>query len=185
MRFDIPVTGVVEVAAAAAVNATKTGRIGIIGTPATIESNSYRRVIEAHRAGVSLFSAACPLFVPIVENGRTSPDDIIVKTLVSEYLADIKKADVDVLILGCTHYPLLKEAIASFLPSVTLIDPGAEAARLAASELKARGLDAETDRCGSVEFYVSDTVDRFLASAESFLRLPEDYTVKKIDIERF
>jgi len=184
-RFDIPVTGVVEAAASAAVNATKNRRIGIIGTPATIESDSYRRVIEAHCADFRLFSKACPLFVPIVEHGRTSPDDIIVKTLVSEYLENIKKAEVDVLILGCTHYPILKEAIAAYMPGVTLIDPGAEAARQVASELEKHGLDAEHTRKGHIEFYVSETTDRFAASAEKFLRLSKDCDANQIDIERY
>lgn len=108
---------------------TKNGRVGVIGTAATMRSGAYEKYLHKKDGTLRLFTQACPLFVPLVENGRVHRGDIVIETVTREYLAPLKDAGVDTLILGCTHYPLLEEVIADFMgPDVTLIDSGAEAA---------------------------------------------------------
>ena len=104
---DVPMIGVVWPACAAARAATKTGRIGVIGTPATVRSGVYDRMLKAADPNLAVFMQPCPLLVPLVENGRVHCGDIVAETVVREYLAPIKAQNVDTLILACTHYPLL------------------------------------------------------------------------------
>lgn len=164
-EYDIPVIGVVKPAASAAAKATKNRKIGIIGTSATIKSRAYEREILAQNPRAEIYTKACPLFVPLVENGRTSPDDIVLSTMVEEYLEDIKRAGVDTLILGCTHYPIIERAIAKYMGDTTLINPGSEAAKFLSKLL---GEEKNTDG-GEYRFYVSDDREGFLEHASSFL----------------
>ncbi|HET9136090.1 MAG TPA: glutamate racemase [Candidatus Kapabacteria bacterium] len=133
----IEVIGMIEPACAEALNATKNGRIGIIGTEATIASKAYdiELQIEANRlsAKIETFSQACPLFVPLAEEGWG--DHKAAELIAAEYLAPLKEANVDTLILGCTHYPVLKDIIAKVVgDGVTLVNSGAACARLVKSE---------------------------------------------------
>ena len=182
---DIPVIGVVEGASEDAVKATKNGRIGVIGTPATIGSGAYEKALKSLKSDVYIKSAACPLFVPVVENGRTGKDDPIVKILVDEYLRGIKEAGCDALILGCTHYPLLREAIAEYLGEGTaLIDSGQSEAAKIARYLNENGLAAESAR--PARFFVSDAnVYNFSALAGMFLGEDIGGDVEKTDIEKY
>ena len=165
-EYDIPIIGVVKPASIAATRATRNDKIGIIGTPATIKSRSYEREILTLSPRAELHTAACPLFVPLVENGRTDPDDVVLFTMVEEYLTPIKNAGVDTLIMGCTHYPIIERAIAAFLgDSVTLINPGLEAAKY----LTADGGIERGSGDGSYRFFVSDDRDGFLENASKFL----------------
>ena len=100
---DIPVWGVVEPAAQAAAQATRNGRVGLIGTQATIRSGAYERQIAQENPAIQVLTGACPLFVPLVENGRFRPGDIVAETVAAEYLAPMREAGVDTLVLGCTH----------------------------------------------------------------------------------
>ncbi|MEG2939531.1 MAG: aspartate/glutamate racemase family protein, partial [Oscillospiraceae bacterium] len=113
--YGIPIIGVVEPAAKAAACATKNRKIGIIGTKATIGSGAYGRAIRAIDDGIETFANACPLFVPLVENGRIETSDAILKIAVEEYLEPLRTAQVDTLILGCTHYPIIADAIAKYM----------------------------------------------------------------------
>lgn len=125
----VPYTGVVQSAAAAAVRATRTGLIGVIGTPATVKSGSYNAAIAALMPGARIVATACPLFVPLVENGYFGADNAVTRLVARDYLKDIRAAGVDTLILGCTHYPLIAPIIADLMgPEVALIDPGRETA---------------------------------------------------------
>ena len=143
----IPVMGVVEPAARAAARATRSDAIGLIGTQATIRSGAYERYISALHPGARILSKACPLFVPLVENGRFHRGDIVIETVVEEYLSPMKEAGVDTLVLGCTHYPLLEEVISADMgPDVTLINAGAEGAREVAHKLEARDALARRER---------------------------------------
>ncbi|MBQ3379936.1 MAG: glutamate racemase [Clostridia bacterium] len=182
---DIPVIGVVEPASEAALAAAQNGRIGIIGTPATIGSGAYERTLKSLRPDVYTKSAACSLFVPMVENGRFGKDDPIIKILVDEYLRDIKEAQCDALILGCTHYPLLKEAIAEYLGEGTaLIDSGRSAALKISRFISENGLAAESAK--PARFFVSDAnVYNFSALAGMFLGEDIGGDVEKIDIEKY
>ncbi|MBE6911814.1 MAG: glutamate racemase [Ruminococcaceae bacterium] len=165
-EYDIPIIGVVRPAVEAAVRATNNGKIGIIGTSATIKSRSYEREILKKLPGSEIQTAACPLFVPLVENGRTDPDDIVLYTMVEEYLTPIKKSGVDTLIMGCTHYPIIERTIAKFMgDEVTLINPGREAAKF----LKESENTEKRVGKGKYSFFVSDDREGFIANASKFL----------------
>lgn len=166
----IPFTGVVTPAAQAACAATRNGRIGVIGTPATIRSGSYGRAIRTIRSDAAVIGNACPLFVTMAENGVTSKDDIVVKEMVARYLAPVKKEKVDVLILGCTHYPMFYDAIAEYMGSgVTLLSSGAEAAKYALNVLTAKNMLSDSEENGKNIFYASDDTAMFEENTRVFL----------------
>lgn len=126
----VPYFDVLRPTARAAVEQTKNGKIGIIGTAATIASGSYRKEIERLAPKTEVFEQACPLFVPLVENAFVSPDDPIPRLTAERYLTPIREAGVDTLILGCTHYPIISETIRRVMgENVTLISSGREAAK--------------------------------------------------------
>jgi glutamate racemase len=160
----IPVLGVVEPGARAAVRASPAGKIGVIGTPSTIASGAYQRAIRALRPEAEVVARACPLFVPLAEEGWTDPDDDIVRAVARRYLAPLVQAGIDALVLGCTHYPLLKGAVAKELPGVALVD----SAEAIASEVGER-LGGDVGGSSTHRFFVTDTPDRFLIVAERFL----------------
>lgn len=166
----VPYFDVVAPTVRAAVRATKNGRIGVLGTSATIHSGSYMRAIGEINGDLKVFQEACPLFVPLVENGFISPDDELVKIVVERYLAPLREAGVDTVILGCTHYPLLSEAIGRAMgPGTALINSGREAAHAMAAALKESGSLCGPDRERKAEFYVTDAPENFSAVAELFL----------------
>jgi len=178
----LPVTGVVEPTVASAKSSTKNGKIGIIGTAATIASGAYERALGD---GFEVMSVACPLFVPLVENGRFEPGDVVIETVAREYLAPFAGFGCDTLILGCTHYPLLKRVIAGVLPGVTLIDSGAEAALALKSMLSAGGLSSGRENGGAVDYHVSDDPENFSRLASIFMGEPVEACAKKVDIEKY
>ena len=116
----VPYMGVVESAARAAVLATKTGRIGVIGTPATVASGSYPAAIRRLMPGAAITATACPLFVPLVENGYFGVQNPVTRLVAQDYLKDVKSAGVDTLILGCTHYPLIAPVLADLMAHIFL-----------------------------------------------------------------
>lgn len=172
---EIPVLGVIEHAARAAVASTRNGRIGVLGTNATVRTHAYLHALLALVPSLFVTEVACPLFVPIVENGLTERTDSVVSNLCARYLEPVKRQGVDTLILGCTHYPLLAEAISATLPGVTLIDPGAEAADALAPRLRH---DPRPVR----QYYVSEDAASFAAAAERFLGESIHGRVKQIQI---
>ncbi|MCI6257302.1 MAG: glutamate racemase [Clostridiales bacterium] len=178
----IPVLGVVEPAALAAARRTRNGKIGLIGTQASIRSGAYERLIAGANPEARVLSRACPLFVPLVENGRVEPGDVVIETVAAEYLAPLKEAGVDTLVLGCTHYPLLERVIGAFMgPEVTLINAGAEGARAVASRL--RELEELSDRPrGSCRYFVSDGVEGFSRLASLFLQQDVSGEVSQVEI---
>jgi len=181
----IPILGVVAPAAKAAAEATRSGRIGLIGTQASIRTGAYERAIAALRPGAQVAALPCPLFVPLVENGRFRPGDRVAELVAAEYLAPIKAAGVDTLVLGCTHYPLLTDIIQSYMgPEVVLINTGAACADQVGAELAAR--DALTDRTrGERRYYVSDSAEDFTRLASVFLGEDVGGHVEQIDITRY
>ena len=135
-RLPVPYTGVVGATARAAVDATRNHRIGIIGTAATVRSGSYAAVIRDMLPDVQIFARACPMFVPLVENGYFNDGNPVTKLIIAEYLQELKDAGVDTLILGCTHYPLLKKMIGDFMgDAVRLVDSGKVTAQATAAAL--------------------------------------------------
>lgn len=182
----IPIRGVVGPAVRAALGATKNRKVGLIGTAATIRSGAYERALAAQDPTVEVTARPCPLFVPLVENGRTRPGDVVIETVCTEYLAPMKAAGVDTLVLGCTHYPLLTGVIAGCMgPGVALIDVGAACARDVAGELAARDMLAPPGGEGGCRYYVSDTVDGFEALASRFLGRDVTGQVERVDIDKY
>lgn len=166
----VPFTGVVIPAVQAACAATRSGRIGVIGTAATIRSGAYGKAIRTIRQDAVIIGNACPLFVPLVENGITDKDDIVVKTMVSRYLEPIKRENVDTLILGCTHYPLLRDAIAEYMgESVKLISSGAEAAKYTMNMLAMNNMLSSRSENGHVTYFTSDSKMLFESNAHAFI----------------
>lgn len=161
---NVPMIGVVEPACRKALTVTKNGRVGVIGTAATIRSGAYERMLHAARPDLHLFTRACPLFVPLVENGRVQRGDLVAQTVVAEYLDKLRRDGIDTLILGCTHYPLLGGLIADFMGrDVTLIDSGAAAAE------QARLLLTPAEGVGATRYFVSDDPASFDTLASLFL----------------
>lgn len=165
-RYDVPVLGVIRPGARAAVAATTRGRIGVIGTEATIASGAYERELRAHVPDVEIFSQACPLFVPLAEEGWVDND--VARRTIALYLSSLKKSGIDTLILGCTHYPLLRKAIEDFMGKrVRIVDSAEETAREVRRELRAMGLLRTRGR-GATSFFVTDAVQRFMRVGERF-----------------
>jgi glutamate racemase len=162
--LEVPVVGVVEPGARVAARASRTGRIGVVGTQGTVASGAYQAAIRREREGAEVIARACPLFVPLAEEGWTDPADEVVRGAVRRYLAPLRDAEVDTLVLGCTHYPLLEAAIAAELPGVALVD----SARAVAAEVRERfgpGAGPEAEH----RFFVTDAPEKFLAVAGRFL----------------
>ena len=182
---DLPILGVVEPACRRAAAVTKNRRVGLIATAASVRSGAYERCIAAIDPAVEVIAKACPLFVPLVENGRFRPGDTVIETVAREYLTPLRDTGIDTLILGCTHYPLLAEVIAGVMGSgVTLIDSGASAARALRQTLSDKGLLAQR-ASGTLTLYASDQPQDFGALAPQFLRRPLEGAVLPVDIERY
>ena len=175
---DVPILGMIGPGSRAACAATKNGRIGVIATAGTIGSGAYESriretIAETGGAGVEIIGKACPLFVPLVEEGET--DSPITRLVAEKYLAGFRDAGIDALVLGCTHYPLLKAVIAETVgPGVMLVDSAAAAAAETAAHLEEHGLlrhgrEGGDAGQGADRFYVTDAAARFHGIAESFL----------------
>ena len=185
-KLPVPYTNVIAPTAKAAVEATKNGRIGVIGTRATILSCAYKKEIERLDGGMKVFQKDCPLFVPIVEEGFISSDDPIARLAVERYLKVLKDEKVDTIILGCTHYPLLKAIIGEYVGmEVKLIDSGKETAIRAAELLKEKGLLNESGEEGECKFFVSDRTEDFSNVASLFLQSSIGENVSRVDIQHF
>lgn len=182
----VPYAGVLDAAARAAAQATRTGRIGVIGTAATIRSGSYAQRLRVLLPGVQVVARSCPMFVPLVENGYVEPGDAVTTTIAREYLAPVRAAHVDTLILGCTHYPLIAHIIGQVMgPDVTLIDPGRETALVASRSLAQAGLLAPSGAAGGTDYYVSDLPEGFEASLKLFIGPQGAGPVERVAIESF
>ncbi len=170
---NMPFTGVIHPAVQAACGATRNGKIGVIGTPATIKSGYYAKAIKEINPHAKVVGNACPLFVHLVENGYIQRDNKITILAAQEYLEPIKNENVDTLILGCTHYPVIKDIIADIMGhDVKLISSGAEAAKYAYNCLIEKDLLAAREEKGKNTFYVSDSVSLFEENAGNFLGHP-------------
>lgn len=168
----VPVEGVIEPGVEAALGATRSGHVAVIGTKATIGSSAYAGALQASRPGIRVTSMACPLLVPLVEEGLF--DDAVTDVVLERYLAPIRAKDVDALVLGCTHYPLLSRAIARVAgPKITLVDSAANCARVVARHLDESGLRADSGKAGSLDISFTDTPDHFLDVVRGALGLEE------------
>lgn len=180
----VPFFEMVSHAAKAAVEATKNGKIGVIGTAATVASGSHKREILKLKPDAEVTACSCSMFVPLVEEGWYSDEDIVVKETVRRYLQPIIKSGADTLILGCTHYPVLEKAIAGLLGGgVTLINPGVAVALAVKDYLKANGKEKLDKTAGRHSFFVSDKPDSFKNLASVLLGEEiDDRKVEQVDI---
>lgn len=182
-EYDTEILGVIEPGAKSAVTATRNGVVGVIGTKGTIASNSYAKAIERLDSKVKVFSMACPLFVPLVEEGYL--DRQATSMIAEDYLSPFRSNGIDTLVLGCTHYPLLKPVISRVLgDKVTLIDSATETAREVQQHLERTGCLKKSGSAGSHKFYVSDIPDQFAQTARHFLG-EEVKNVIRIDITKY
>ncbi len=184
-ELDIPVIGVIHAGAKTAVEATRNGKIGIIGTEGTIRSGVYTKMMEEMKEDIEVIGKSCPLFVPLVEEGLLH--DSVTDEIASRYLSELKGKFIDTLVLGCTHYPLLRSTVGRVMgPEVTLVNPAYETALELKQVLKESGLLNDTiDPCqDKYRFYVSDLAEKFTNFASSIL--PDQIKqTKKINIEDF
>ncbi len=166
----IPHSGVVLPTAEAACKATKNKKIGVLGTSATVKSQSFANAIKAIDPEIEVTAKACPMFVPLVENGYTDRNCVVTKLIAEEYLDIMKKNDVDTLILGCTHFPHLHDVIQDIMgDGVKLISSGAELAKFAADALKKDNAFCDRQTEGKRELFCTDSVELFTETAATFL----------------
>jgi len=163
----IPVIGVIEPGARASVAMTKNKKIGVIGTEATIKSKAYSRVIRSLSEDIEVYEFACPLFVPLAEEGWT--DDIIARLVAERYLSTLRDSGVDSIVLGCTHYPLLKNVIQEVMGSASIIDSAIETSMVVKAVLVENGLLRETGIASKIKYYVTDSPEKFVTVGEKFL----------------
>ena len=186
-EIDIPVIGVVEPGAVAAAKATKTGHVGVIGTQATVSSGIYAKVIGKIDDKISVVGKACPLFVPMVEEGLK--DHPMMMQMIDYYLSSVRESNVDALVLGCTHYPLLRTRIYDYLgDEITLVNPAYETALGLKNLLEEHDLlrpeSAAQKNQAAPNLYVSDLPERFKEFADSILPVDID-RVKTVNIEQY
>ncbi len=182
-EMTVPVIGVVRPGARMAVEMTKTKSVGIIGTDGTIKSGIYTDYIRNLDHDVTVIGKACPLFVPLVEEGLL--EDRITDDMVDRYLSEIKPYNVDALVLGCTHYPLLMNPIKRYMgDKVTLVNPAYETAKELKRLLGENGILNVGKKNPTYDFYVSDCVDKFKSFADRVLPINVD-DVNVVDIESY
>jgi len=181
-QLPIPVVGVIEPGARRAVEVTKSGVVGVIGTAGTIRSSAYSRAIKRLNPNISVLAKPCPLFVPLAEEGWT--DNEIARLTAHQYLDELRQAGVDSLVLGCTHYPLLKKIIAETMgPQVALVDSAEETARTVAAILQEKKLLRPAAEQGNHHYYVTDVPAGFIRVGNRFLggKLGDVYQVSLED----
>lgn len=170
-EVELPIIDVVRPGAKTALEATHNGKIGVIATEATIRSNIYKRYIEEHDTSVNVVGKACPLFVPLVEEGLW--EDPVTDEIAGRYLAELIDIDIDTLILGCTHYPLIRSTLGRIMgDKVTLVNPAYETARALKNLLETEGLESnKKPELGKERhrFFVSDAADKFREFANSII----------------
>lgn len=167
-EFDIPILGVVEPGAIAAAMATKENSIGVIGTKATVRSGIYEKRIRDINPLITVVTKACPMFVPLVEEGLI--EDRITDDMVGRYLSEFDAYRIDALVLGCTHYPLLYNPIKRYVgPGVKLVNPAYETARILKALLTEKNMLNESQEKAVYEYYASDRSDMFISFANNVL----------------
>src|SRR5579871_218040 len=166
-RYDLPIAGVIDPGARAAVARSRNGRVGVIATEATIASGAYTQALRALVPDLEIYTRACPLFVPLAEEGWT--EGPVPRTVAETYLASLRHSGIDTLILGCTHYPLLRPVIGALMgEGVALVDSAEETAREVAALLAEHGV-ARTGGTGGTSFFVTDATERFIGVGQRFL----------------
>jgi len=180
-KLKIPVVGVIEPACMVAAEETKNKKIGVIGTRITVQSGAYQESLRAIDPKLQVYQKACPLFVPIVEEGFTSGE--IISLTAREYLREFREKNIDTLILGCTHYPMIREVISDEIAGVmgkkvNIIDSAKQTSLFVKSSLEESDLLSKAKRPGREKFYLTDASCNFVAIGERFLKRP----IKKIKV---
>lgn len=182
-KLDVPVLGVVTPGATAALEISKNDRIGVIGTSATINSGAYAEEIRKIDPQTKVYGQPCPLLVPLVEEGWL--DDEVTDLTIQKYLKELIQQNVDTLILGCTHYPVLENAIGRIVgPEVKLIDSGRETARAVQQLLLEKNLINNGAKAKADQFFVSDIPAKFEEVGSRFLGRPLE-NVQRVDLDQF
>lgn len=179
--FNIPIIGVIEPGAKASIESTKNNKIGIIGTSGTINSESYQRYIRRKNNSMEVIGVSCPLFVQIVEEGWEDTD--VAMLTAEKYLMELKEHNIDTLVLGCTHYPILRYTLSKVMgKNVVLVNPAYETAKEVKNILAEKEMLREGIHNPKYEFYVSDDPEKFRRIGGNFLRR-EIHNIQKVDIE--
>ena len=184
-EFDLPIMGVVIPGARAAVEATKNRKVGVVGTDATVQSGMYTKVIHGMAPDITVIEKACPLFVPLVEEGfKEHP---VTGEIIEYYLESMRSTDIDAMILGCTHYPLLRSRIREYMgDKIQIVNPAYETAMDLKRLLKEQGManDGATPQHSRYSFYVSDAAEKFRRFANTVM--PFDVpTTNVVNIEEY
>ncbi len=180
-----PVLGVISAAAAEAASGTKTGRIAVLATAATVRSGAYERAIRALLPEAEVTAVACPRLVPLIEGGHADPSDPALLAAVEAYAAPVRQAGADTVILGCTHYPIVRAAIESALaPGTALVDSGAASVGTLLAELSARDALGDKKSAGARQFFCSARREDLARHGAAFLGWQME-RVDQIDIGRF
>ena len=169
-EFDVPILGVVIPGARAAVEATENGHVGVVGTEATVQSGMYTKVIRDMDPEIQVLEKACPLFVPLVEEGFK--EHHVTEEIIDYYLDSMKKTEIDAMILGCTHYPLLRSKIRAYMgEKIRIVNPAYETALDLRELLQKQGMenDGTGDRVSQYEFFVSDAAEKFRKFANTVM----------------
>ena len=184
-EFDIPIMGVVSPGARAAVEATKNRKVGVVGTDATVQSGMYTKVIREMAPDITVTEKACPLFVPLVEEGFK--EHVVTQEIIEYYLESMKHTDIDAMILGCTHYPLIRSKIREYMGDrIQIVNPAYETAMDLKKMLEERGManDGTTEQHSRYSFYVSDAAEKFRRFANTVM--PFDVpTTNVVNIEEY
>ena len=180
----IPVMGVIDAAAEAAVRAGAR-RVAVLATGASVRSRAYSEALNGLDPGIRVMEKACPLFVPLIENGYADCGNPVTRMVIRDYLDAIRLFEPEAVILGCTHYPLLKEGIRAELPEAVIVESGKEAAIALADEINSTDLRAEPDRKGERRYAVSEITDSFRETCELFLgeSIGEQIEVVRFDLD--
>lgn len=181
----LPVVGVIRAAAQAAAPVTKTGRIAVLATAATVRSGAYERAIHALLPEAEVTAVACPRLVPLIEGGHTDPADPALRSAAEEYAAPVRANRADTVILGCTHYPIVRGAIEAALePGTALVDSGAASVGTLLAALEARDALGDRKSAGTRQFFCSARREAFARHGTAFLGWPVE-NVTEIDIRKY
>ena len=182
-KLPVPYVDIVMPAAQEACALSSRGRIGVVGTNATLKSNAFGKAMRSIRGDIKVYGNPCPLLVHLVENGMVEPDNEITTLAVKMYLEPLMKENIDTLILGCTHYPLLYDIFNRVLDyKVTLIDSGSCVARYVRNYLMKNGMLSDRKEPGVTEYNVTDEIDTFDKTASIFLREKVSGAVNRIEL---
>lgn len=185
-NLPVPCIEVLTPAVQAARASTKNKRIAVICTSATLKSGAYQQALEENSSGIQVMTTSCPLFVPLVENGFTEPENPVTRLVAEQYLAPVREFGADTLILGCTHYPIIQRTLSAIMgEQVTLIDSGREAARAARTLLTEQSKLCAPATISQHAYFVSDSAEDFAESARSILGHEIDGVAEQIDIEAY